>query len=101
MYNDGINAPDIQFCGGYASANCLFYLRNKRDKFYILGMKDYKPLQVFDTLQEFIDYYIEIEQGFTQENGLRKLNVGYGVVLRPKDIEFQKQFPSIKDLIKE
>ena len=99
LHNDGINAPNIQFCGGYASGNALIYIKNKRDKFYLIRMKDYKPLQVFDTLEEFIDYYIEIEQGLRSEGGLRKLNVGYDAVLRPKDIEFQKQFPSIGALI--
>ena len=99
MYNENIDVLNIQFCGGYASGNALIYLRDKRDKFYLISMKDYKPLQVFDTLEEFIDYYIEIEQGYRDENGLRKKNVGYDAVLRPKDIEFQKQFPSIEALI--
>lgn len=99
MYNDGIDGTNIVSCGGYSSGMGLIYLRNKRDKFYLIDFNDYKPLQVFDTLEEFIDYYIEIEQGLRSYGGLRKLNVGYDAVLRPKDIEFQKQFPSVGALI--
>ena len=64
-------------------------------KFYLLDMLNMKPVQVFDTIEEFLEHYTLHEISLLDEYDTRSFKAPKGITLRPKDIEFQKSLPSI------
>ena len=95
LYNAGLPYEDIVFCGGYVRAYLLYYNQKEMGKFYLLDISTMKPIQVFDSIEEFLELYTRHEISLLDEFDSRKRKTPYDPVLRPKDIEFQKSLPCI------
>ena len=95
LYNAGLPYEDIVFCGGYVRAYLLYYNQKEMGKFYLLDISTMKPIQVFDSIEEFLELYTRHELNLLDEYDMRPLGAPYDPVLRPKDIEFQKSLPSV------
>ena len=95
LYNAGLPYDDIVFCGDYKHAFYLYYNQKEMGKFYLLDMLNMKPVQVFDTIEEFLEHYTLHEISLLDEYDTRSFKAPKGITLRPKDIEFQKSLPSV------
>ena len=93
----GIDASNLQNIGEYFYYSLCYNIK-EQGKFYLINLKELKPVQVFDTIEEFLALYVERELSVCNERGSRDSDATYDLVIRPKDIEFQKQFPSIETL---
>ena len=95
LYNAGLPYEDIVFCGDYARKYYLYYNQKEMGKFYLLDISTMKPIQVFDSIEEFLELYTRHELSLLDEFDRRNRKTPYDPVLRPKDIEFQKSLPSV------
>ena len=95
LYNAGLPYDDIVFCGDYASVYFLYYNQKEMGNFYLIDMSTFKIIQIFDTIEEFLELYTRHELSLLDEFDRRNRKTPYDPILRPKDIEFQKSLPSV------
>ncbi len=95
LYNAGLPYEDIVFCGDYVRTYYLFYNQKEMGNFYLIDMSTFKIIQIFDTIEEFLELYTRHELSLLDEFDSRKRKTPYDPILRPKDIEFQKSLPSV------